>query len=474
MAAERRGLVMAQKKSRNERNRLSEMTTTEEEEFEYPEAFKANWKGLPPKVFELRRKLYRKAKSEAKFRFYALYDRIYRCDVLMAAWQQVSRNGGAPGVDGVSIEALKKEREIEILLKEIKEALRTQSYQAQAIKRVYIPKADGGQRPLGIPTVRDRIVQMAVLLVIEPIFEADFEETSYGFRPKRSAKHALEAIKAELKKGRGQVVDADLKACFDTIDHQKLLKCLEHRIADRTIVGLIRMWLGVEVVEEDRNGRQNRSRQTRGTPQGGVISPLLANIYLHWLDRLFRMESGPRVWADARIVRYADDFVIMTARKTEDIMEWLVRLLEGRMGLVINQQKTGIRNVRIGGESLDFLGYTFRWESWSREGGHKPWLSMKPSKKAQQRFREQVRELTQSRYGGTPIPTVVGWLNAYLRGWRQYYNQGNRGKVFNRANQYIYDRMVRHLKRRSQRHLRPPGDLSYFQFVYQRLGVVRL
>ena len=378
-------------------------------------------------------------------------------------------------MDGVSIDALKStEGAIERVLGEIAEALRGRRYQPQAIRRVYIPKANGGQRPLGIQTVCDRIVQMAVLLVVEPIFEADFEETSYGFRPRCSARNALEAIRAGLKSGRRQVVDADLKACFDLIDHEKLLKCVEKRIADRSVIGLIRQWLGVEVIERDRDGKENRSRQRQGTPQGGVISPLLANIYLHWLDRSFRSKTGPGKWADAKIVRYADDFVILMRRHPEKVMEWLSQLLEGRMGLVINQQKTTIRNVQLGGESLDFLGYTFAWEGWSRKWGKCPWLSMKPSRKAQERFRSQMRELTQRRYRARPIAVLVERVNAYLRGWRQYFGQGHRGTVFNNMNSFVYGRMLRQMKGRSQRHLRPSADLTYYRFIYERLGVVRL
>lgn len=335
------------------------MTTTEEGQFTYPDAFKANWKGLPPKVFELRQKLYRKAKSEPKFRFYALYDRVYRRDVLEAAWQRVSRNGGAPGVDGVSIKALQeREGAVEAVLDQLGQALREKSYQPQAILRVSIPKPDGGQRPLGIPTVVDRIAQMAVLLVIEPIFEADFEETSHGFRPRRSARNALEAIRDGLKSGRRQVVDADLKACFDLIDHQKLMASVEKRIADSSVLRLIRQWLKAEVVETDEDGNtHSRGRQKQGTPQGGVLSPLLANIYLHWLDRLFKAKSGPGSWANAQIVRYADDFVILTYRAADaqKAMQWLSELLEGRMGLTINRQKTTIRSVQPGASA---------WTSW--------------------------------------------------------------------------------------------------------------
>jgi len=320
--------------------------TTEDRE-ELPEAYRANERNLPLKLFTLRQKLYLKAKREPRFRFYTLYDRIYRQDVLSAAWAQVAKNGGSAGVDGVTIEMIESSPGgPEALVAELHQSLKDKTYRPEAVRRVYVPKPDGRMRPLGIPTVRDRVVQTAAKLILEPIFEADFLECSYGYRPKRSAQDALRQIESNLRAGYTAVYDADLQAYFDTIPHDKLMKAVERRVADRSVLTLIRRWLGAPVEERDEDGRRTVRRSKQGTPQGGVISPLLANLYLHWFDVVFHRRNGPGRWAKARLVRFADDFVIMARYVGPQITGWVERTVEGWLGLKINREKNpgGERN----------------------------------------------------------------------------------------------------------------------------------
>jgi RNA-directed DNA polymerase len=430
---------------------------------------------LPDKLHQLRWKLNQKAKNEPKFRFYALYDRVFRMDVLEAAWKHVGKKGKASGIDGVKAEDILAEQNgVEKFLADLHEELKTKSYHPSPVKRVYIPKADGSKRPLGIPTLKDRVVQMAVVLILEPIFEADFLDCSHGFRRGRKAHDALAEIRANLKEGRTAVYDADLKSYFDTIPHDKLMACVRMRVTDSAVLELLRGWLRAPVIEMDeKTGKPKPPRKSdgKGTPQGGVISPLLANVYLHWFDVMFHRRDGPRHWANARLVRYADDFVVMARYQGLRIDEWLDAKLEDWLGLSINREKTKVVNLHLA-ESLDFLGFTFRYDR-DLHGSDKTYLNVIPSKKSLEKARDAIREKTGPGKCYKPTPRVVEDLNTFLRGWSNYFKYGYPRKAFRDLSNYTRKRMVTHLNRRSQRKYHRPKGISHYQYL-EELGLQRL
>ncbi|MBI2194563.1 MAG: group II intron reverse transcriptase/maturase [Planctomycetes bacterium] len=422
---------------------------------------------LPRKVALLRRKLGRKAKLEPRFRFYAMYDRIYHRDVLAMAWDLVRVNGGAPGVDGVRIEDILKaegnpeDRRPKELIEDIRNSLLNKTYRPGPVLRVYIEKENGKLRPLGIPNVIDRVVQTAALLILEPIFEADFEGCSYGFRPGRSAHQALAEVRRHLQGGYREVYDADLKGYFDSIPWGKLMACVRMRVVDGNVLNLIRMWLQAPVVERDSKGRKVETHPQQGTPQGGVISPLLANIYLHWFDKVFHRNNGPAHWANAKLVRYADDFVALARHQSKRLVDWMEGKLEGWLGLSVNREKTKVVTLKANGESLNFLSYTFRFDR-SLYGTGRRYLNVEPSKKAVAKERRKLRELISREMNCVPIPTVIQMVNRQVGGWANYFSFGYPRKACRRLNWFMQRRLGRHLRRRSQRPYKLPKDTSMY------------
>ena len=428
---------------------------------------------LPEKLSSLRQKLYRKAKQEPKFRFYVLYDRIYRRDVLASAYQIVRAKKGAGGVDGVSFEQIEaRDGGAEGFVDEIHDSLKRKQYRPSAVRRVYIPKPDGRQRPLGIPTIRDRVVQTAALLIIEPIFEADFMDCSYGFRPGRSAHDALTEVQKHLKQGFNSVYDADLKGYFDSIPHDKLIKCLQMRIVDRSVLKLIRMWLKAPVHEENGHGGKKVTRSKKGTPQGGVVSPLLANVYLHWFEKAFYASSGPGSWANAKVVRYADDFMVLARYQSGRLTNFIEAKIESWLGLELNRDKTKIVNLRRPGSSVDFLGYTFRYDRDLKGRNHR-YLNITPSFKSIKARRQMLRQTINRRQCFMPVTRLIEKVNRQQRGWANYFSIGYPRKAMRSMNWYVQMRLRGHLRHRSQRPFRPPKGRSYYRHLKQ-LGLIYL
>jgi RNA-directed DNA polymerase len=424
----------------------------------------------PEKIRTLQRKLYVKAKGEPEFRFYLLYDKVWRADILEHAYRLCRENGGAAGVDGVTFEGIEASEEgREGWLRTLAAELRAERYRPQAVRRVMIPKPDGGERPLGIPTIRDRVVQQAAKLVVEPIFEADFEPNAYGYRPRRGALDAVKEVRASILRGESQVVDADLSKYFDTIPHRELLKSVARRISDRKMLRLIKMWLKVPVEETDAGGRKNLTggKGTKvGTPQGGVISPLLANIYIHRLLRAwtrFGLESRLK----ARIINYADDLVIVCQGRATEALGWLRWIIE-RLGLRLNETRTCVRDAR--GESFDFLGYTFAPMVYRCTG--RSYLGVAPSKKRVKRFKQTLRAVLHAG-NHAPLDEVVDEVNRKLRGWSGYFSIGTLQSAYRSVDRYTEALLRKFLVRR---HKVPGRGTRQFsnRYLYEDLGLVRL
>jgi RNA-directed DNA polymerase len=422
----------------------------------------------PSNIRELQIKLYRKAKNEPGYRFYMLYDKIYREDILAHAYALARANQGAPGVDGQTFEQIESTGQ-EKWLAGIRQELRNKTYRPQPVRRVMIPKPGGGERPLGIPTIRDRVVQTAAKIVLEPIFEADLEPSAYGYRPKRSAQDAIRRVHQLVCEGYTDVVDADLSKYFDTIPHCELLQCVARRIVDREVLRLIKMWLQAPVEERDENGKRRltggKDRHC-GTPQGGVASPMLANVYM---NRLLKGWGNTRRGEqfDAHIVNYADDFVILSRGKAAEALKW-TRQVVTRMGVTLNEAKTSIKEARQ--ESFNFLGYTFGPHRYKKDG--RWYLGASPSKKAVARIKEKVGQLLVPSNTGT-WEEARNRLNQILRGWSAYFSYGTRVAAYDAVDNYVYE-SVRHFLRR--RHQVPSRGTNRFSIkaVFGELGVLQL
>jgi len=421
------------------------------------------------KVRDLQRRLWAAAKRSRERRFHALYDRMWRRDVLHAAWKRVRQNRGAAGIDGETIRHV-EQYGVERLIEELGVALRAGRYRPPAVRRQYIPKADGRQRPLGIPTVRDRVVQMAAKLVLEPIFEADFLPCSYGFRPRRSATMGLEALRKRGAKGGHHVLDADICDYFGSIDHGKLMKLVERRVSDRRVLRLLRQWLKAGVMEDG-----VVRTPTAGTPQGGVISPLLSNIYLHVLDTLWTRHSAPL----GLLVRYADDFVVMCAtRKACEEAERRVRVILARLGLELHPEKTRRVELYDGKEGFDFLGCHLHKRMsgrlWEREHKRLYFLHRWPSNRAMKRIRQRVKELTSRGRCHADLRDVIADLNPVLRGWGNYFRSGNAYERFNQLDGYVWQRLQTLRVKRKGRNLKPGEATRWTSEYFWQLGLHRL
>ncbi len=407
----------------------------------------------PERIQELQTKLCQKAKQDREFRFYALYDKVYRKDIIDHAYHLVKANKGAPGVDGITFEAI--EEGAERYVETITEELRNKTYKPSPVRRVYIPKPDGGKRPLGIPTIKDRVVQMAVKLVIEPIFEADFQDSSYGFRPGRDAHQAMDEVSLQLRYKNTQVIDADISKYFDTIPHDKLLKAVAKRIVDKNILALIKMWLKAPIVEEE-DGKRTFKGNDKGTPQGGVISPLLANIYLNALDAAMKM---------ARLVRYADDLVVLCRYNVRPIFDRMTAVLKN-LGLTLNPDKTRIINATS--EDFTFLGFTVKITKSPRTGKAFPLIA--PSKKAVGRIKKEIKDATCRKNLALPREVIIARLNQALRGWANYFYYGNCSKTFVHLRNYTEERVRMYLRRKYR--LKSRGYLKYPNtYLYENLGL---